>query len=94
VKVVKGVTSVTTHSGLAQFRAGNSVKQIAAGESAMAGTPDSRTDPGDDDDKMSSGELAALLLLGAGAVAGILWAAIHNNDLNFGNNVVVISPAK
>ena len=35
----------------------------------------SHSDPGDDDDKMSSGELAALLLLGAGAVAGILYAA-------------------
>jgi len=94
IKVVKGITSVTTHSGVAQFRAGNAVKQIAAGESATAGTPDSRTDPGDDDDKMSGGELAALLLLGAGAVAGILWAAIHNNDLNFGNNAVVVSPSK
>jgi hypothetical protein len=94
VKVVKGITFVTTHSGVAQFRAGNAMKQIAAGESVTAGTPDSRTDPGDDDDKMSSGELAALLLLGAGAVAGILWAVIHNNDLNFGGNAVVISPSK
>ena len=34
---------------------------------------DARTDPGDDDDKMSGGELAALILLGAGAVSGILW---------------------
>ena len=34
----------------------------------------SRTDPGDDDDKMSGGELAALILLGAGAVAGIRWS--------------------
>jgi hypothetical protein len=43
---------------------------------------------------MSGGELAALLLLGAGAVAGILYAAMHNNDLNFGGNAIVISPAK
>ena len=42
---------------------------------STAAPQDSRTDPGDDDDKMSGGELAALLLLGAGAVAGILWAA-------------------
>jgi hypothetical protein len=34
---------------------------------------DARTDPGDDDDKMSGGELAALILLGAGAAKGILW---------------------
>ncbi len=94
VNVVKGVTTLTTHSGLAQLRVGDSVKQVAAGESAMAGTPDAKTDPGDDDDKLSGGETAALLILGAGAVAGILYAAMHNNDLNFGGTVVVISPAK
>lgn len=94
VSVVKGVTSLTTHSGVAELREGNSVKQVAAGESAMAGTPDAKTDPGDDDDKLSGGELAALLILGAGAVAGILYAAMHDNDLNFGGNVVVISPSK
>ena len=94
VNVVKGVTSMTTKSGLAQFHVGSGVKQVAAGESATAGTPNPSGDPGDDDDKMSGGELAALLLLGAGAVAGILYAAMHDNDLNFGGNAVVISPAK
>ncbi len=94
VNVIKGVTSLTTHSGLAELRVGDSVKQVAAGESAMAGTPDAKTDPGDDDDLLSSGELAALLLLGAGAIAGILYAALHDNDLNFGDTVVVISPSK
>jgi hypothetical protein len=69
------------------------VKQVAAGESATAGTPNPSDDAGDDD-KMSGGKLAALLLLGAGAVAGILYAAMHNNDLNFGGTSVVISPAK
>jgi ferric-dicitrate binding protein FerR (iron transport regulator) len=94
VNVIKGVTTLKTHSGVAQLHVGSAVKQVAAGESATAGTPNPKDDPGDDDDKMSSGELAALLLLGAGAVAGILYAAMHNNDLNFGGNVVVISPAK
>jgi len=94
VNVVKGVTTLTTHSGLAELRVGDSVKQVAAGESAMAGTPDAKTDPGDDDDLLSGGELAALLILGAGAVAGILYAAMHDNDLNFGGSVVVVSPAK
>jgi hypothetical protein len=94
VNVVKGVTSLSTHSGVAQLHVGGAVKQVAAGESATAGTPNPKNDPGDDDDKMSSGELAALLLLGAGAVAGILYAAMHNNDLNFGGNAIVISPAK
>jgi len=94
VNVVKGVTSLTTHSGVAQLREGDSVTQVAAGESAMAGTPDAATDPGDDDDLLSGGETAALLILGAGAVAGILYAAMHDNDLNFGDNVIVISPSK
>ena len=94
VNVVKGITSLTTTSGVAQLHVGSAVKQVAAGESATAGTPNPKDDPGDDDDKMSGGELAALLLLGAGAVAGILYAAMHNNDLNFGGTVIVISPAK
>ena len=94
VNIVKGVTSLTTTSGVAQLHVGSAVKQVAAGESATAGTPNPKDDPGDDDDKMSGGELAALLLLGAGAVAGILYAALHNNDLNFGGTVVVVSPAK
>jgi hypothetical protein len=94
VNVVKGITSLTTNSGVAQFHVGGTVKQVAAGESITAGTPNPKGDPGDDDDKLSSGELAALLLLGAGAVAGILYAALHNNDLNFGGTVVVVSPAK
>jgi hypothetical protein len=94
VNVVKGITSITTHSGVAQLNVGSTSKQVAAGESATAGTPNPKDDPGDDDDKMSGGELAALILLGAGATAAILYAAMHNNDLNFGGNVVVISPSK
>jgi hypothetical protein len=93
VNVVKGITSLTTTSGVAQLHVGSAVKKVAAGESATAGTPNT-PDTGDDSDGMSGGELAALLLLGAGAVAGILYAAMHNNDLNFGGTVVVISPAK
>jgi len=94
VKIVKGVTSLTTHSGLAKLQVGNTVKQVAAGESVTAGTPNPKDDPGDDDDKMSGGELAALILLGAGATFGILYAAFHDNDLNFGGNAIVISPSK
>ena len=92
VNVVKGVTSLTTNSGVAQLHVGSDVKQVAAGESATAGTPNPQA--GTDSDKMSSGQLAALLLLGAGAVAGIIYAAVHNNDLNFGGTVVVVSPSK
>ena len=94
VSVVKGVTSLTTHSGVAELREGDSVKQVAAGESAMAGTPDAKTDPGDDDDLLSGGELAALLILGGGAIAGIIWAAMSDDEFNFGGNPVVISPSR
>ena len=88
----RGRTTVTTQSGLAELRSGGSVKQIAAGSSATAGTPNPQTD--DDDDDMSGGALAVLLLAVGGAVAGVLYAAFHNNDLNFGGSVTVVSPTK
>jgi phage baseplate assembly protein gpV len=92
VSASRGRTSLATISGVAQFRAGGSVKQVAAGESATAGIPTPQTD--DDDDDMSGGALAVLLLAIGGAVAGVLYAALHNNDLNFGGSVTVVSPTK
>ncbi|HKN84580.1 MAG TPA: FecR domain-containing protein, partial [Pyrinomonadaceae bacterium] len=91
VSASRGRTSVTTLSGIAQFKTGSSVKQIAAGESATAGTPKPDTD---DDHGLSGGALAVLLLAIGGAVAGVLYAAFHNNDLNFGGSVTVVSPTK
>ena len=92
VKVVNGITSLTTHSGVAELRVGNTVKHVTAGESATAGTPQGGA--GDDDDDLTSGETFALVALGAGAIAAIFWAIIHDNDVNFGGSAVVISPAK
>ena len=92
VNASHGRTSITTVAGLAQLRSGGSVKQIAAGESAMVGTPNPQGD--DDDDGLSGGALAVLLLAVGGAVAGVLYAAFHNNDLNFGGSVTVVSPTK
>jgi len=94
VNVVKGVTSLTTHSGVAQLRTDSGIRQIAAGETAMAGTPNPQDSPGDDDDDMSSGETFALVAIGAGAIAAIIWAIIHDNDLEFGGSVTVVSPTK
>ena len=74
------------------LRSGGSVKQIAAGSSASAGTPNPQG--GDDDDGLSGGALAVLLLAVGGAVAGVLYAAFHDNDLNFGGSVTVVSPTK
>jgi hypothetical protein len=92
VKATRGRTSLSTLSGIAQFQAGGAVKQVAAGESATAGIPTPQTD--DDDDDLSGGALAVLLLAVGGAVAGVLYAAFHNNDLNFGGSVTVVSPTK
>jgi hypothetical protein len=92
VNVAKGVTSLNTHSGLALLRVGSTTKQVAAGESASAGTPTPQTD--DDDDDLSGGALAALLLAGAAATALVFYAITHDNDLNFAGTPVVISPAR
>lgn len=92
VSASRGRTSVATLSGVAQFKAGGAVKQIAAGESASAGIPTPQTD--DDDDDMSGGALAVLLLAVGGAVAGVIYAVTHDNDLNFGGDITVVSPTK
>jgi hypothetical protein len=89
IDVVEGVTALTTTSGIAQLHVGGVVKQVAAGESVNSAP---QTD--DDDDDMSGGALAVLLLAVGGAVAGVLYAAFHNNDLNFGGAVTVVSPTK
>jgi ferric-dicitrate binding protein FerR (iron transport regulator) len=93
VSASHGRTSISTESGLAELRSGGNVKTIAAGESAMAGIP-SPQGKDDDDDGLSGGALAVLLLAIGGAVAGVLYAAFHNNDLNFGGSVTVVSPTK
>src|SRR5678815_5614892 len=92
VSASRGRTHVATLSGVAQFTAGGAVKQIAAGESATAGTPNPQGD--DDDDGLSGGALAVFLPPVGGAVADVLYAAFHNNDLNFGGSVTVVSPTK
>jgi ferric-dicitrate binding protein FerR (iron transport regulator) len=90
VSSLRGRTTVSTLTGLAQFKTGGATKQVAAGESASAGVPQ----PKDDDEGLSGGALAVLLLAIGGAVAGVLYAAFHNNDLNFGGSVTVVSPTK
>jgi len=94
VNIVDGVTHLTTHSGVATLNADGSVRQIAAGETATAGTAIPQDTPGDDDDDLSGGETLALLGVGAGAIAAIIYAVLHDNDLNFGGTVVVVSPTK
>jgi len=97
VKVVEGVTSLTTHSGLAQLRVeGGEVKQVAAGESATAGMPQTQGCGGTPchDRALSGGALAALLLAAGGAIAAAILAGSSDNDFSFGGNPIVISPSR
>lgn len=101
VNVIEGVTSVTTHSGVAQLNVNGSVRNIAAGETGTGSNPvpqdtddDDGDTPGEDDDDLSGGETLALIAVGAGAIAAIIYAVTHENDLNFGGSVTVVSPTK
>ena len=98
VDVECGNTVVATQSGRVELRAGSAVKQIAAGNQDTAGqaTPGTRctrfTQP-----RMrgiGGGALAALLLAAGGAVAAAIIAATQDNDFDFGDDAIVISPSR
>ena len=92
-----GDTLVSTQSGRVELRAGDSVKQIAAGNQDTAGqaTPGTRctrfTQP--DMEGLSGGALAALLLAVGGAVAAAIFAS-QDDDFEFGDGPIVISPSR
>jgi phage baseplate assembly protein gpV len=92
VNTESGKTVVSTESGVAELRSGNTVTSVAAGESGVAGTPGAK--PSDEDHGIHGAALAALLLAIGGATAAIIWAATRNNNLNFGGTVVVVSPTR
>ena len=92
VNTENGNTVVATQSGLAELRSGTTVTKIAAGENGVAGTPQPSKD--EDEGGIHGAALAALLLATGGAVAAIIWATTHKNNLNFGGTVVVVSPTK
>ena len=98
VDIECGNTVVSTQSGRVELRAGNTVKQIAAGGQDTAGqaTPGTRCTRFQQPAMhgLSSGALAALLLAAGGAIAAAIIAATQNNDFNFGGNPIVISPAR
>ena len=94
-----GNTIVATQVGRVELRAGDSVKQIAAGSQDTAG----QAAPGTRCTRLKTegmkgiggGALAALLLAAGGALAAaILAGRSENNDLEFGGSVTVISPTK
>lgn len=99
VDVECGNTIVASQSGLVDLRAGGNTKAVAAGTSESAGTAQpgsrcTRLTKNDSFGKLSGGALAALLLAAGGAVAAAFIATTHNNDLNFGGSVTVVSPTK
>jgi hypothetical protein len=97
VDVECGNTVVSTQSGRVELRSGNSVKQVAAGTQDTAG----QAAPGTRCTRLATpgmrgiggGALAALLLAAGGAIAAAIFAA-DDDDFNFGDDVIVISPAR
>ena len=98
VDVECGNTQVSTQSGRVELRAGNSVKQIAAGGQDTAGTatPGTRCTRFQQPEMhgLGGGALAALLLAAGGALAAAIVAGSDDDDFNFGGNPVVISPSR
>lgn len=98
VDVECGNTVVNTASGRVELRAGDTVKQIAAGSQDMVGqtTPGTRcarfTQP--EMRGLGGGALAALLLAVGGAVAAAILAARDSDDFSFGGTPIVISPSR
>ena len=98
VDVECGNTVVNTQAGRVELCAGNSVKQVAAGNQDTAGQPAPGTrctrlaTPGMEG--IGGGALAALLLAAGGAIAAALFAASDDNEFLTGDDVIVISPAR
>jgi hypothetical protein len=97
VDIECGNTLVSTQSGRVELRAGDSVKQIAAGNQDTAGqaTPGTRctrfTQP--DMAGIGGGALAALLLAVGGAVAAAIIAS-QDDDFEGDGDIIVISPSR
>jgi len=98
VDVECGNTIVSTQSGRVELRAGNSVKQIAAGGQDTAGTatPGTRCTRFQQPEMhgLGGGALAALLLAAGGAVAAAIIAGSDDDNFDFGGTPIVISPSR
>jgi hypothetical protein len=100
VDVECGNTIVNTQTGRVELRAGNAVKQIAAGSQdtagqAAPGTRCVRLTRGDTFGVLSGGALAALLLAAGGAIVAAIIAATQDEELDFGGGTpIVVSPTR
>jgi len=98
VDVECGNTVVNTQAGRIELRAGNAVKQIAAGNQDTAG----QAAPGTRCTRLNTpgmrgiggGALAALLLAAGGAIAAAIIAASSDNDIQIGGSPIVVSPSR
>ena len=93
-----GNTLVSTQSGRVELRAGETVKQIAAGSQDTAGqaTPGTRCTRFSQPDMagIGGGALAALLLAAGGAIAAAIFAASSDDEFDLDGDVIVISPSR
>ena len=98
VDVECGNTVVNTQAGRIELRAGNAVKQIAAGNQDTAG----QAAPGTRCTRLNTpgmrgiggGALAALLLAAGGAIVAAIIAASSDNDIQIGGSPIVVSPSR
>jgi phage baseplate assembly protein gpV len=86
VSAARERTSVATLSGIAQFHAGGSVKQIAAGESATAGVPNPQQDT---DDGGWSWIWIVIPVVAAVTVISYVVFDDNDDDLDFGGSITV-----
>src|SRR5437763_15738770 len=99
VAVECGNMIVASQAGQVELRAGGKARADAAGTSESAGTPQpgtrcTRLTKPDSFGHLSGGALAALLLAAGGAVAAAIFATNHDDTLQFGGSITVISPTK
>ncbi|MGH9901874.1 MAG: hypothetical protein ACRD68_08700, partial [Pyrinomonadaceae bacterium] len=85
-------------TGRVDLRAGDAVKQIAAGSQDTAGqaAPGTRCTRLQQADMpgIGGGALAALLLAAGGAIAAAIIAARDSDDFEFGGTPVIVSPSR
>ena len=99
VDVACGNTVLKTEAGRVELRAGNTARQVAAGQDATAGqaapgTRCTRLQQGANFGFLRGSALAALLAVaGAAVAAAVIAGTTSNNNLNFGGGgVTVVSP--